>query len=1162
MASEDTATGAIAVTRHWLDGIGLGRYADLFAEHRIGLDVLGDLTEADLAELGLRLGDRKRLLRAIPLLRGASQGNAATDAGASAPPRTPAAAERRQLTVMFCDMVGSTALSEQFDPEDLREVITAYRAACARAIEPYDGFVARYVGDGILVYFGYPRAHEDDAERAVRAGLEIVHVISTQESVLAARAPVAVRIGIATGLVVAGDLVGESTEEHDSVVGETPNLAARLQALAPPNCVVIASSTRSLLSAKFEVLDLGSHAFKGLSAPVQAWRVVQPRHTPSRFAATAETHLTPLISREEEIALLLRHWHAAKRGEGQVVLLSGEPGMGKSRLAAAVAERIAGEPHTYLIYQCSPYHANSPLHPFIAQLQRAVGFKEDDTFEQLIDKLETLVATGTSQVQATAPLLAALLSIPFNKRYAPLTLSALEQRQRTLAALLDHLDGLARRQPILLLFEDAHWADATSLELLDLTVARAPQLPILALFTFRPEFEPPWAALPNVSTLSLGRLARSDVESMAARVAGGRRLPAEVLKAIVAKTDGNPLFVEELTKAVLESGILVEDAESYRLDGPLPPLAIPATLRDSLMARLDRLKPMKEIGQIGSVIGREFSYSLLRAVVGWDETELMSALDQLEQAALVLRQGAPPRAVYAFKHALVRDAAYGSLLKSSRQRLHQQIARAIEEGFPGIVANEPEIVAHHFTEAHLIDSAIDYWLQAGNLALSRSANAEAVEHLRRGIELTRQKGPSRERVRMQLDFYLALGPALAVTEGYAAPETLSAFSHARELLGDGGTLAEQMTVLWGAYLAHNRRAEHIASLEVARQCLALAEVHQHAGMSALAHRFMGQTLNIMGALADARHHLERTIVLCTANEETIAAYRKYGIDDQVGAMFNLARALLLLGYPDQSAAETERFVSRARTLSLPFTTALALSHAALVGVLSYDMRRVAAHVDDAIAYSVDHRLQEPQQKALFMKGALLAQSGHPQHGLSLMRTAMEAESKAAHGGQTQYLAVYLGHIATAHATLGELELGLDLLDEAIQAGETTEERFFEAELYHLRGLMLLTVGKRGEAEAALRRALMIAEQQQARWWQLRAATTLAKHWQEEGRPIEAYSLLQPIYGWFTEGFDSPVLEKAKELLDELGEPASQRAPGPIHTSIQRKEQPVRRSPLP
>jgi predicted ATPase/ABC-type transport system involved in cytochrome c biogenesis ATPase subunit len=1010
----------------------------------------------------------------------------------------------------------------------MRAVIDAYHAACARITRTYDGFLAEFRGDGILAYFGYPLAHEDDAERTVRAALDIIAAVARLET--RAGEPLAVRIGIASGLVVIGDLGREGALREHAVVGDTPNLAARLQALAEPGTIVVAASTRRLLGDLFRLRDLGRHEVKGIAEPVAAWVVEGVSDSESRFEAVRAAGLTDFIGREDELEFLLERQRLAWKGEGQIVLISGEPGIGKSRLAAALAERIASQPHTRLRYQCSPYHTNSALRPFIAQLERAAGFKADDTPEQRLDKLEALLAMGASRVQAVAPLFAALLSIPLGERYPSLALSPTQQRRRTLAALLDQFEGLARRQPILLSFEDAQWADATSLELLDLTVERVRQLPVLALFTFRPEFEPPWAGLPNVGTLTLGRLDRDDVENMVARVTGGRVLPAEVMKQIVAKTDGNPLFVEELTKTVLEAGILVADDGGYRLDGPLPPLAIPATLQDSLMARLDRLAPVREIAQIGAAIGREFSYSLVRALVGRDETALKHGFAQLEQAGLVFRRGEPPEATYSFKHALVRDAAYESLLKSRRQQLHGQIARALEQSFADVVASQPEIVARHFTEAGLVDPAIDYWLRAGNLALSRSANAEAVKHLGQGIELTRSLAPSPERVRKELDFYLALGPAMAATEGDAAPETLRVFSHARELLGDGGTLTEQMTVLWGAYLAHSMRAEHTAARDVAHQCLALAAHHEHPGMSALANRFMGQTLHFMGAFVEARIHLERTLDLCAADQETIAAYRRFGTDDRVNALSFLASTLLLLGYPEQSATAVGQAVSRAQAMGLAYSTALALSHVAILGTIGCDPQRAAAYADEAIALSVEHGLASPDHRARFFRGALLAQSGDPQLGIELMRNAMAAAEGSAERNRRT---LYLGHLASAHASLGQPEVGLDLLDEAVRTAEVTSEKLFEAELHRLRGEILLTLGRRAEAEAGLRRALTIAQQQQARWWELRAATTLAKHWRDAGKYLEAYSLLQPVYGWFVEGFDTTPLKDAKALLGEL-----------------------------
>jgi class 3 adenylate cyclase/tetratricopeptide (TPR) repeat protein len=1109
----------------WLASIGLGEYAQRFADNAIDLSVVRDLTEQDLKDLGVLLGHRRKILRAIAELDGVAPAPTET----ATEPVLRVDAERRHLTVMICDLVGSTALSARLDPEDMRAVIDAYHAACARITRTYDGFLAEFRGDGILAYFGYPIAHEDDAERTVRAGLDIIAAVARLET--RAREPLAVRIGIASGLVVVGDLSREGALRERAVVGDTPNLAARLQALAEPGTVVVAASTRRLLGDLFRLRDLGRHEVKGIAAPVAAWAVEGVSDSESRFEAVRAAGLTDLIGREGELDFLLERQRLAWKGEGQIVLISGEPGIGKSRLAAALAERSAGEAHTRLRYQCSPYHTNSALRPFIAQLERAAGFKADDTSEQRLDKLEALLAMSASRIENVGPLFAALLSIPFGERYQPLTLSPTQQRRRTLAALLDQFEGLARGQPILLLFEDAHWADATSLELLDLTIERVRQLPVLALFTFRPEFEPPWVDLPNVGTLTLGRLDHNDVESMVAQVTGGRVLPTEVMKQIVAKTDGNPLFVEELTKAVLEAGILVEDAEGYRLDGPLPPLAIPATLQDSLMARLDRLAPVKEIAQVGATIGREFSYTLVRVLVGRDESALKHGLAQLEQAGLVFRRGEPPKeAVYSFKHSLVRDAAYESLLKSRRQQLHGQIASALEQRFADIVASQPEIVAHHFTAAGLVNPAIDYWLKAGHLALSRSANAEAVKHLRQGIELTQSQAPSANRVRKQLDFYLALGPAVAATEGYAAPETLRVFSHARDLLGEGGTSTEQMTVLWSTYLAHSIRAEHTAALEVARQCLALAAEHEHPGMAALANRFIGQTLWMMGGFLDARFHLERTLDLCAAHQETITSYRKFGVDDEVSALSALSRTLWILGYLEQAAAAAGQALARARTMGLAFTTALALDGEALLGALGADLKRAAVHADEAIAHTIEHGIANYEQRARFIRGALLAQSGDPQRGIELMRKAIAAaDSSAARHRRT----LYLGHVAAAHASLGQPEAGLALLDEAIQTAEKTDQRFFEAELCRLRGEMLLMLGRRDEAEAGLRWALTIAQHQQARWWELRAATTLAKHWRHEGKYLEAFSLLQPVYGWFVEGFDTPSLKDAQALLGEL-----------------------------
>ena len=634
---------------------------------------------------------------------------------------------------MFCDLVGSTALSKRLDPEDMREVIRAYQDACSGAIARYDGFVAKFMGDGILAYFGFPRAHEDDAARAVHAGLEIAEVVARLQT--RARERLAVRIGVATGLVVAGDLVGQGSAQEQAVVGDTPNLAARLQGLAEAGGVVVAAATRRLLGDRFRLRDLGKHAVKGLAEPVEAWAALGVSESESRFEAAHPARLTGIVGREAECADLIARQRRAWRGEGQTVLILGEAGIGKSRLSAWLAEQVAETPHTRLRYHCSPYHRDSALYPFVQQFERAAGIAPQEEPEVKLEKLEKLLGLATDRMNDVAPLIASLLSIPLGRRYPPLNLSPAQQRRQTFLALLDQIEGLAKHKPLLILFEDAHWADATSLELLDLVIARVRRLPALLLITFRPEFEAPWKGLPSVATIALGRLDRAEAETLVERVTGGRKLPAEVLAQIVAKTDGVPLFVEELTKNVLESGLLIEEPERYRLDGPLPPMAIPSTLQDSLMARLDRLVAVKEIAQIGAAIAREFSYSLLHAVVGSDEASLRSALAQLEESELVFRDGAPPEARYSFKHALVQDTAYESLLRSRRQILHRRIAETLCEKFAGVVEAEPELVAHHFTQAGLTEPAIEYWGKAGDLALRRSAFKEAIAHLGKAIEM-------------------------------------------------------------------------------------------------------------------------------------------------------------------------------------------------------------------------------------------------------------------------------------------------------------------------------------------------------------------------------------------------------------------------------------------
>ena len=774
----------------WLVDLGLGKYADLFAENEITFDALLHLTEDDLKELGLPIGPRRVISAAIARL------------SPSAPPREPSRpseasaargdAERRQLTILFCDLVGSTELSTKLDPEDMRDVLRAYQDACSRVISRYEGYVAKFMGDGVFAYFGYPRAHEDDAERAILAAIDLVTAVRQLDN---KKADLAIRVGIATGPVVVGDLLGQGGAQEAAVTGETPNLAGRLQSLAATNTIVISDVTHRLAGGMFECFDFGKHKLKGFAEPVQAWSVLRQRHVESRFDATRSSTITELVGRTEEVDILLRRWRRAKDGEGQVVLITGEPGIGKSRLVRALEDRIIGDLHALQRFQCSPYHINSTLHPVIEQYERAARFALTDDATAKLNKLNALLARSAREDQRTAALFASLLSIPAEGRYQPLALSPPQQKQRTLDALIQHLVDLAERQPVLLVFEDAHWIDPTSMELLDRTLARLADLPVLAVITYRPEFSAPWSGGAQVTLLTLNRLGRKDRMTMVERVAGGARLPEDVLDQIARRTDGVPLFVEELTKSMLESG-------QFGADGKAPSramatLAIPDTLQDALMARLDRLAPIKDILQMGACIGREFSYRLLADVSRVPADALISALDQFTEAELIFRRGEPPAAIYTFKHALLQDAAHSSLLRTRRSEIHDAVANAIEAGFPETVQAQPEIVAYHFTEAKRLDRAIPMWAQAGRNAAQKFANTEAIRHFRTALDLLDSLPDDESRDRRELELQINVAPVYMTAKGFSAQEVGVAYARARDLATSLEDSPDLFTSLWG-----------------------------------------------------------------------------------------------------------------------------------------------------------------------------------------------------------------------------------------------------------------------------------------------------------------------------------------------------------------------------
>jgi TOMM system kinase/cyclase fusion protein len=1063
---------------------------------------------------------------------------------ATPPPTTPHPpdAERRQLTVLFCDLVGSTALSAQLDPEDLRAVVRAYQDTCAKVIARFEGHVAQYLGDGLLVYFGYPLAHEDDAQRAVRAGLGMIEAVGQLNTRLTQERGVqlTVRLGIHTGLVVVGEVGGETWQEQ-LALGETPNLAARLQNIAVPNTLVISATTFQLLGGFFACQPLGTPPLKGQVQPLAVYRVLYESMARSRLEAVGSTAWTPLVGREQEIGLLVERWAQVKEGVGQVVLLSGEAGIGKSRLVQVLKEHVASEPQAWLTpCQCSPYYQNTALYPLIELLERvALRFEREEAPAQKLCKLEGFLVQYGLPLAETVPLFAALLSLPLPADYVPLTISPEQQKQQTLHALLTIFVRTATQQPVLFVMEDLHWVDPTTLELLTLLVDQGPTVRILALWTFRPDFSPPWTGRSHLTQVTLPRLPQRQAAEMTARVAHGKVLPPEMVAQVVAKTDGVPLFVEELTKMVLESGLLQEREERYELTGPLPSLAIPATLHDSLMARLDRLAAVKGLAQLGATLGREFAYELLHAVSPWDEETVQRGLQQLVEAEFLYQQGLPPQATYLFKHALIQDAAYQSLLRSTRQQYHQRIAQVLEARFPEVSETQPELLAHHYTEAGLMAQAVPYWQRAGQRAIERSANLEAVAHLTQGLELLATLPDTPERAQQELDVQTTLGPALMFTKGQAAPEVLQAYARARALCQQMGETPQLFQVLRGVWLFYLMRMELRTARELGEQLLTLAQQVGDPALLLEAHYALGTPLNYLGAFPAAQAHFEQGIALYDPQQHRAHAVR-YGLDPGVMCRVYAALTLWWLGYPDQALQRNHEALTLARELAHPFSLACALFFAAWLHNLRREWPLTHELAEAAIALATEQGSAQFVAGGTFFRGCALTEwdpapgagQGHVEAGMAQMQQGLAAWRATG----AEVLRPYgLALLAKASAQVGQREAGLALLAEALAVLNDTGERRWEAELHRLKGELLLAraAGHDAEAETCFRQALDIARGQQARSWELRAAMSLARRWQHQGKCAAAYELLAPIYGWFTEGFDTADLQEAKALLGEL-----------------------------
>ena len=1123
--------------RGWLRSLGLERYEAAFRENEIDETVLPSLTAEDLKDLGVDIvGHRRKLLDSIAALRtDATAKNASGDAVSSPPGAAPEdRAERRQVTVMFSDLVGSTALSARMDPEDLREVISAYQKCVAETVGRFGGFVAKYMGDGVLVYFGYPQAHEDDAEQAVRAGLDLVAAVTGLKTNTALQT----RVGIATGLVVVGDLIGSGDAQERGIVGETPNLAARLQGIAQPNTIVIADSTRRLLGNLFELQNLGPTHLKGIAGPVQAWAALRASSVESRFEALHTTGLIALVGREEESELLLRRWSRAKAGEGQVVLLSGEAGIGKSRLTAALLESLATGPHTRLRYFCSPQHTDSPLYPIIGQMERAAGLAHDDKLQARPDKLDALLAQTSTSTQDAA-LFAEMLSLPNDGRYPALELTPQQRRQKTLEALISQMEALTRSNPVLMIFEDAHWTDPTSLEVLGRVVDEIAMLPVLLIVTFRPEFDPPWIGQPHVTALTINRLTQRDVGAMIDRVVGNKLLPASIRRDIVERTDGIPLFVEEMTKAVLEAE---SEGAARRMVAAVPSaaLAVPASLHASLMARLDRIGPAKEVAQIGAAIGREFSHALLASVVRKPEAELGSAIGRLIQAGLLFRQGVPPHATYLFKHALVQDAAYGTLLREPRRALHARIAETLESQFAEIAESRPEVLAHHCTEAGLIEKAAGLWGKAGQRSLARSALTEAVAQLTKALDQLWSLPETTALRREKLQLQVSLANSLMLVKGYSSPDVIGAFEKARSMIEKAESLGEgpedpllHFSILYGLWVSSYIAIDVDQLFWRAEQFLAFAAKANTSAPMQIGHRLMAVTQIVVGHFEIAQMHADQAVALYVPQEHRALAVR-FGQDVGATALAYRAWALGLRGYPQSALTLADQLIEHARDLGHAATLMHALYHVVSVETWTRKLAAAESHAAELIALAEEKGAEFWRALGTLAKGSILSASGRATDAIELINVGLDAYRST---GSSVFIPNSLNALAHAYANTGQLEKACVIISQARDTVERTRETLMEAEIHRTAGEIALKLPKPevAKAQAYFERSLEIARGQQAKLWELRTATSMARLWCDQGKQQRASDLLAPIYGWFTEGFDTLDLKEGKALLDHLAQ---------------------------
>ncbi|MCP3144869.1 AAA family ATPase [Pyxidicoccus sp. QH1ED-7-1] len=1026
-------------------------------------------------------------------------------------------AELRQVTVLFCDLVGSTQLSDTLDPEELREVVRKYQGVAGEVIARYDGHVAQYLGDGLLIYFGYPQAHEDDARRAVSAGLEIIEAVKALNGRFLLALPLAVRLGIHTGVGVAGDVGGPGKREQ-LVIGRTPNIAARLQGLAEPDTLVISEETRRLVEGCFILESMGLQTLKGIEKPIEVLRVSREAGPRERSEAARRQKVSPLVGRQEELAVIHERIERSHRGVGQVLLLVAEAGVGKSRLVRTLEQRVHGEAQT-LIGRCLPYGQTRALLPMVELFQSLVGFERGATKEQ---KLEKLMAFLTHEVTAdglAVPLMAAFFSLPLPAGHEPVDLSPRKLREQTRRLLVLLLLLQARKKPLVLVVEDLHWADASTLDFLDELVEAASSAPILTVLTARPTFQVPWKHRPYFTALPLSRIDDEEARRLISEMAGSRQLPEPLVRQILDKADGIPLFLEELTRATLESA------------RPLGFLSIPATLRDSLVARLDRLGPVKELAQLASAIGRRFSHALLSAVSAMEPLFLRRHLDQLQEAGLVLMEEASgPLQVYKFKHVLIQEAAYESILKTRRREMHERIAQALELEFPEVVESRPELFARHLEEAGQGEKAARYLHRAGQQAMERAAYAEALAAFDHALTLVSVLEAAPGRDKLELELRTSKGGALLVTHGYCAPEVEQNVMRARDLCERLGNPPERVPVLFNLWLVNLTASRREPAQAYARKLLEAVRTHPGALREVPVFCANGTTLFFLGRFDEARIELHRALQHYSP-ELHPALVRTYGDDHGLYAQVFLEWLHLLTGQVDRARVLMTQTLVLAEHLEDPLAQALACNYASVLYLLLGEPEKVREFSERSKAICLEQGFSFWLARSRMMSGWSHAKLGAVQEGV---REIEEGLSFFTAIQQQLPLTYYLSLPADVHLATGDFERGLARIDQALACAATNLDRFYLPELYRLKGELLQASGARTvEVLEWLEKAVAHARDSGASWLELKAAKSLAVLLEMRGETARARELIASALCRIHGGERTRDYREARRLLERL-----------------------------